>query len=490
MDRSLRITAVSALVCFLLAGVSRFIDVDSWHQMALARATLERGYMPLADTFAYTPTVYPVMHHEWGTGMIMYALATHGGLPAVLLAQIGLVLLLAVMCWHVARRHADVAVTTTLAPIAISLAWGGCTAIRGLLFTMLFTAALLAALDGDRNGRHGWVLWWLPLYVLWVNLHAGFVVGIAICVLHTVEQGVRGRSIGHLLAVIAAMLALIIVNPYGLAYYPHLWRGLMFDRSLIAEWAPLWRAPSRLAILVYAVSVLIALYGVLKLGPVAAEGWPIVAVTAAAALRHQRHATFYAVIWFCIVPAWIERARLGEMFRAFWIRRRAALAVWATALALTLVVDVRSRIWSLSIPANPGDHPEIVYPVGAVEYLHEHAIGCNLLVPFEYGAYVSWKLAPAVKVSLDSRYEAAYPPALLPEHLRFYAAEPGWQRMLDRYPTTAILVRHNERIEPVLEREPAWERVYDDDAYAIFARTKLGLPVVTRRGQRLVGRFP
>jgi hypothetical protein len=422
--------------------------------------------------------------------MVLYAIATHGGRTALLATQLTLVLLLAALCWRVARRHASAAVTTALAPIAIAMSWGGLTAIRSLLFTMIFTAVLLAALDRDREGRRGWILWWLPLYVVWLNLHGGFVVGLVLVVLHTIEQAGRGRRVGHLLGVTLAMLALAAATPYGVVYYAYLWRALTFNRTLIEEWAPLWRAPSSIAMLVYAVSVLVAIYAWLRLGPSASPGWPLVAVAAAGALRHQRHVTFYAVIWFCLVPGWTEASPVGVLFRDFWSRRRLALAVWATVLVAAFAADVRSPIWRLGVPANPSDHPQIVYPVGAVEYLRAHHAACNLLVPFEYGAYVSWMLAPAVKISLDSRYEVAYPSALLDEHLRFYAATQGWRDMLERYPTDAVLVRHGEAIEPVLDQESGWRRVYDDDAYTIFARSTLALPFVTRRGERLVGSFP
>jgi hypothetical protein len=65
MDRRQRAVAILALGCFLFAGISTFIDFDCWHQMALAREALALG-VPLADQFAYTRTVYPVVHHRMG----------------------------------------------------------------------------------------------------------------------------------------------------------------------------------------------------------------------------------------------------------------------------------------------------------------------------------------------------------------------------------------------------------------------------------------
>jgi hypothetical protein len=290
--------------------------------------------------------------------------------------------------------------------------------------------------------------------------------------------------------VLAAMMGLITLNPYGLAYYPHLWRALTLDRALIGEWGPIWSAPSASGVLVYASSILVALYALLRNGLARSPGCALVAVVAALALQHQRHVSLYAVVWFCLVPGWIETTPLGAIARDFWGRRTVALAACAAACALVLTADLRQRVWTLQVPANPDDLPGVVYPVGAVDYLRAHPTIHNLFVPFEYGAYVSWMLEPQVKISFDSRYEAVYPPGLLEEHVAFYAASAGWRGTLDRYPTDAVLVRRGDPVEGALAAESAWPRVYQDDAYSLFARGGALLPMVDRRGQRFSASFP
>jgi hypothetical protein len=489
MNVSQRAFALFALAGLLVLGGARFVDFDCWHEMALAREALTIGRIPTTDSLAYTPTVDPVIHHEWGTGMVVYALAEHGGLVSMRVAQWLLLLLVGAVSWRLCRRHASPGVAAVLAPTAIVMAWAGFTVIRGLLFTLLFVAVLLAALDDDRDGRRGWIAWWLPLSVVWVNLHAGFVFGIGLVVIQAFEEAVRRRPFAHLVAVAAAMLGLIALNPYGFAYYPHLWRALTLDRSLIGEWGPIWTAPSAAGVLVYLSSVLVALYAILRNGPARSPGWMLAVVVAALALRHQRHVSLWAVVWFGLVPGWIETTALGAIVRALWQRRTIALPASAAAFALVLTADVRQRVWTLDVPANPGDLPGVVYPVGAVEYLRAHPSIRNVLVPFEYGAYVAWTLAPQVKISFDSRYEAAYPPGLLEEHVAFYAARPGWRAMLDRYPTDAVLVRRSDPVAAALAADGGWPRAYEDDAYLVFARSADG-PAVDRRGERFHASFP
>jgi hypothetical protein len=125
-----------------------------------------------------------------------------------------------------------------------------------------------------------------------------------------------------------------------------------------------------------------------------------------------------------------------------------------------------------------------------VQYLREVGFRGNLMVHFNVGAFVTWKLYPDVKVSMDGRYEVAYPPEALAENLDFYAAEPGWEQTLDKYPTDAVLVPTPMPVCTAIEDIDGWTRVYCDDTFEVYARRGLPLPVVDRRGQRFTGTFP
>jgi hypothetical protein len=483
--------AVIALALLLLRGVTPFVDIDTWHQMALWRETLALGHLPLEDRFAYTPTIHPVMHHEWGMGPLMYTLAMHGGIVAIQVVRMALVAFIGAGTFLLARRRgASLAVLCSLAPFAVVALWAGLTAIRAQMLTLAFLVWLLWGLESDRAGRRSWIPCWLVLFVGWVNVHAGFVVGIGALGCHALEEVTRGRQVRHLLVVGVAMLGLVAVNPYGVRSYSNLWAALTMDRALIAEWGPIWRAHA-FVVPVYLVSLLVVAYAMARLGFRSAVGWPLVLLAAEEALRHQRQVSIYAVVWASAVPAWVEQTPLGVLLRRFWVRRRVVAAALSSAAVVGIACsDLESRVWELRVPTAGSDQSDIVYPAGAVAYLRSVGFAGNLFVPFEFGAYVSWNLHPRVKVSLDSRFEAAYPPGLLAEHLEFYLRGPRWRDILMRYPSDAILVRRGKPIEAAMRGEATWLPVYRDDCYVIFARHDLDLPVVDRAGEPLAATFP
>jgi hypothetical protein len=462
-----------------------------FHGMALIREAIDLGRLPMEDRFAYTPTVHPAVHHEWAAAAIFYFTATAGGAPGILILKYLLCAAIFGACsWCAFQRGASLAVLCPLAPAAIFLSWIGMTTLRAQVFTLLFLAVLLCLLEVDRRGKRWWLIPWLALYLLWLNFHAGFVAGLAVFALHGLEQALRRKPVKHLLLAGLIMVALIAVNPYGLHYYSYLARAIPLDRSLIAEWGPLWTAWPPL-LLVGAFCFILVLYVLGRLGPGRASGWLVLLFTAYAALAHQRHLSMFAVAWLCLVPPLVEATKLGDMLRAFWTGRPAATAVlWCALAVLSGIGAIKNRPWELQVPANRGDHPLVTFPAGAAEHLRDAGFRGNLMTPFIVGAYVTWELYPGVKVSIDGRYEVAYLPEALREHHRFYGAEAGWREILRKYPTDAVLIAKPRPVSDALRKEGEWTLVYEDDSYEVLARPGLALPRADRRGRRIEAEFP
>jgi hypothetical protein len=493
MNRPTRGAVVGiAWTLLLLSGAATFVDPDVWHLMALARETFALGYIPLDDRFAYTPTVFPSVQHEWGSGMLLYFLATHGGVPALQLAR---AVCIAALAWNAVRvarmRGADAAALAILAPLAIVMTWIGLTALRPQLLSLVFMSAWLVMIERDRRGGRRWILFALPAHLLWLNLHGGFVVGMIFLALHALEQAVRRRPYAHVIGVLAAMAILVAANPYGPAYYRYLFDALSLPRPNIGEWQPIWRAhPVGLG--VYLVTLTIAVVGLVRRGPSRVTGWPILAASAYFAASHERHVSIWALVWFAYVPAMVAATPLGSRLRSLWERPAgpATQALGLVALMTTATLFTSHRPWRLSVPGTTRAGALDPYPVGPVDYLRANAISANVLVPFGVGAYVSWNLHPRVKVSFDSRYEVAYPPELLPAHIEFFAARPGWREFLAAYPTDLVLAPAAAPAATALATQTDWRAVYRDDAYVMFARPGLALPSLDRRGARIVGTFP
>jgi hypothetical protein len=200
----------------------------------------------------------------------------------------------------------------------------------------------------------------------------------------------------------------------------------------------------------------------------------------------------------------IERSGLGREIRNMFDNYRAQITVTAFSIALIATgYSINVRFWELKIPnqISSTQKPEVIYPAGAADYLSGQNLEgeLNLFVPFSAGAFVQWKLHPQVKVSIDSRYEVAYPDQAIVENNDFYKAKEGWQATLNRYDTHAVLVPVNSPLgelltqnESLIAKQIGWASVYKDKGFALYVPKKDldKFPSIDRTDESIQGVFP
>ncbi len=474
-----------------------FFDPDGYHQMALFREWLRTGALPHADTFAFTHTIVPAVQHEWGAGAVLYLLATRLGAAGVMAARWAISTAIVVVAVRAAgRRAAPVVVAFCAAPAAL-LAAVAFTTIRAGLYTMLFLGIVLAEIDRDRDrpAPRRFVPIWLAVVALWINLHGGWIVGVAALGLHAAEQALRRRPFVHLVAGLAAVPVLMALTPYGRDYFTGWWRSITFPRAAVAEWAPLARSHYVLGLAAFGLAVMLAVYAVARRGWRSCPGLPFVLATAWAAWRHERHVALFALAWFCSVPGWLAATPLGALLESAVARRRVAAVVaacaWAAGLGLVAVAWPRHP-FTLQVPAQGSDLgvAPVVYPAGATAYLSAAGFHGKLVTSFVNGGFVIWKLHPAARVSFDGRYEVAYAPEVMDEDRTIHGARPGWQALLARDAPDAVLVQRDEPLARALPGATGLARIYRDDAYEVWAPPDRGLPPRDVSGAPIAVNFP
>jgi hypothetical protein len=487
--RWLRFAAYAALISFFLSLTAfNLVDPDIWHEMALIRESLRLGHLPTRDVFAYTPTVYPSIHHEWGSGLVAYGLTHWFDGNAILIVKYLIAFLIGSVALRCAESlGADVQGWAVLCPIAIYLSqFGFLSVVRAQVYTFLFVACCFWLFEQDRHGSRRWVIAWLCIFPVWVNVHGGFVVGIGLLALYVLERAILRQPFLHLLLLLAASVIEVFINPFGAAYFTYIARALAMSRPHIQEWRPVW-AYGPWWTTVFIAALVIATYAVAKIGVRRAPGLLMVVATAIEATLHCKLMPLFAIAWISHVPAYVQPTPVGQWIISFSRRRFAfVFSVWLLVTTMYLADAVRWQFWRLRVSQT---NTTYAYPVGAVEYLRERGFVGNLMVPFHQGAYVSWKLYPAVKVSVDSRYEVAYSEEWVDRTFRFYAADPGWQETMNVYSTDLALI---PRIMPVARviQQSGWQMVYEDREFEIFARPGLILPFTDRSSESFAGVFP
>jgi len=422
--------SILALVYAFAAGLRTLGDFDLGWQLATGRWIVQHGRIPFTDVFSYTAAgtewIYPFLSQ-----LVLYLSYAIGGyyflswLGAA--ACVGTVALLL-------HRSSTAGVILTIVSVPLIAA---CTPPRAEMFTaVLFVAYVSLLWHYHRSGEAP--LWLLPvLMCLWVNLHLGFIAGLAMCgayVLLELEDTIApSRRPGALLRLkkagpwLLATLAATVVNPWGWRIYVAIerQRSIVQTHSLwISEWQGLrltpaafakvlaWRDPDSAVfwlMIAASVAVLCAL-AKRKFVPALLLAGAIYLVIHAVRME-TCFATITVVIGGTFLSETTSTVRKQIASRYEISSRHLAFAAIASILLITSVVGFRghdlvtNRVY-LSAPFafsifGAGQSPWA--PEGAAAFVLKEQLPRNLFHDFNSGGFVVWNLSPAYPDYIDGR---------------------------------------------------------------------------------------
>jgi hypothetical protein len=217
----------SFLLLVFLIGCVEIEDGDLWWHLRTGQLIAERGEVPRTDWFTYTNPDSPWIDLHWGFQLIAAGLWAIGGAPVLVLTKSLLGTAAFALCLSCRRPQLPwrQAVGCWLPSVLI---FSGRNQVRPEMFSFLFLAAVLAVLFHQR--RRPWLVWLLPLIqVLWINVHALFILGLIVWACFLADGAARcliggGNGPRPTMAdfrrwagVTALSAAAALANPYGFA---------------------------------------------------------------------------------------------------------------------------------------------------------------------------------------------------------------------------------------------------------------------------------
>lgn len=472
MSRMLRTSRVFVAVVFLglFAMAARNVtDPDVWWHLKTGQYIAEHRSVPHTDPFSYTRTGQPWVAHEWLTDLLLYGIqrvARCSGLIAVFsVAVCAAFFLLYLRC----GSHPYAAgVATLYAAWATLPVWG----VRPQVLSLLLTSLWLFILE--RSETHPKFLWWTPpLMLLWLNLHAGFALGLALFALFLL-----GGWVEHLLgttprntprlrnAAIILLLNLLIVplNPNGLRMFSYPIETLRSAamQNYIAEWAsPNFHRADYLPFLLLVLGTFVALSSSrLRVRP---RDLLLLAVSLYAGLCSIRMMPLFVLI---AVPVISQRLAEWPAARSSRRLRPQATAgpLFNAMIVLAMAAFAGVHIFQV-IQRQPRAEAQ-QFPLRAVNYLQAHPAG-RIFNHYDWGGYLIWTLYPSTPVFIDGRADL-YGEKLLDQFAETYQFKGAWQVALQDWNVDTVLVPVDSALATGLRNSPAWSVSYEDAQAVVF----------------------
>ena len=500
---------VCALIVLLLALAPNSLlngDGDTAHHLLAGSVILRDGAVPRVDIFTWPNAGQPFLDWEWLAEALYAAANQAAGLNGVALLAATLI---AAALYGLYRRLIGAGLSALPALLVLLLAavtseihW----LARPHLFSLVLTVVALSILESVRSGRAPArrLAWLAPLMALWANLHAGFVVGIALCAAYAagalIERAtvagpgapllrrlaLAGPSPGpgptaFGLALLAAVAAPLL-NPYGPALYAHIaaYYASPVQTAVIVEYLP----PNFTQPITWAFAVMLA--GAAAVVVAAWRRLPpahlgLLVVWAALALHAARYVLQFSVITpFLLAPAvaWLlDRAAQRRPAR-WWVRYAGGAPrplgrpglLLAVVVALAALAAAGGRLGSAQILNAHWTTPP--FPQAAVRWLQTSPAAPTgpMFNDMTWGGYMLYTLYPTRKVFIDSQQDA-YGETLFQDYITVFSLAPGWSQLLDHYGVRWAIVPPQSPLARALQAQtPPWPVAYADPISVILLR--------------------
>jgi hypothetical protein len=469
-------TIAGVLLFGLLAMTARnAVDPDLWWHLRTGQWIAETGHIPHSDPFSFTRAGQPWVSHEWLSEVVFYEIWKHAGASGLIVFSAIVTtagfMLLFLRC--PGKPH-WAAAATALGALASAPAWG----VRPQMFTFALASLLLWLLE--RGQERPWLLVFIPpMFLLWLNLHAGFALGPALMLAYgfgLLVEAVIGDTLwrearpalARLLLLVLACLALVPLNPSGaqLYRYPIDTLRSIGMRSFIVEWfSPDFHKFRFLPFLV----VFLLLLVVLSRRRVRLQARVLVplVLTTLLALDAVRHIPIFVLLAIPVIAAGL--AASSSEVGILTLSPRAPVRPIFNGLTVVLMAGFALVRWGVLARGQATAEAQ-QFPEKAVEALRSRAIGGEVFAYYDWGGYTIYKLYPEYRVFVDGRADL-YGDDLLQQFQTAVQLRTGWRDVLERWTIRVVLLPPHCALAQALVFDPDWHLEYRDAQALLLLRT-------------------
>jgi hypothetical protein len=470
----------------LLAMTARSAtDPDLWWHLRTGQLIIETHHVPHTDSFSFTRGGSPWISHEWLSEILLYELWSHGG-PGALIVFSSVVIATGFLLLYLrcpGKPH-WAAVLTVLGAAASAPSWG----TRPQIFTFTLASLLLWLLFRAEH-RPRLLLWIPPLFLLWLNLHAGFALGPGLLLLYAIGllfESAAGTTpwsesrpmILRVLATTVACLALAPLNPSGTQLYRYPLDTLRSSgmRTFIVEWfSPDFHQWIYLPFFL----VILLLLAALAYSRSGVQGRILLPVlfTAMAALDAVRHIPIFILLAIPVIAGALPASSSSALLSQRSVPRKSQMAVNGAALILLALFAVLR--WT-ELSRNQPAREAALFPIRAITFLDARGIDtasvdtsrepARLFAYYDWGGYAIWKLDSRYLLFADGRADLYGGELLRQGAQTIPQLRNGWEQVLDHWDVETILVPPSSALAQALFLDPRWASAYRDPQAVVFVR--------------------
>ena len=434
-----------------------------------------------ADPFSWSAKGNPWITHEWLSEVFIFQVYKLGSFQ--LLTITFSLIITASLAFSYLRCPPDskpyvAGFSLLLGALASGPLWG----VRPQMITLLFTSIFLYLLDRyKRDGQLGTLVPIPLLMLLWVNLHAAYILGIMVEITYifgwlvelailkfrkkeNIDKTTKNKFL-ILVGVLGVSLSVMPINPAGLRIFTYPFQTL-FDPAM-QKYIQEWFSPDFHNLMWQPLALLIlTLIGVGMFGNHRISITKIILTLGFgfAALRSARHVPLFAI---AVIPILAEQVSYLIKIHPT-VQTPSRLLRWINTILISVIALV-IILTLIQLPVKQQEAEAVNYPKDAIEWIVKNKPQGKLFNSYNWGGYLIWKLYPEFPVYVDGRADL-YGGTFLSNYFDIFSAMSGWEDKLNKENIQIILIEADSILAKTLQQSANWSISFNDPASVVFTR--------------------
>jgi len=480
------------LLAVAILGFAAFtqpqFDPDFWWHLRVGLDILASG-VPQHNDYTFTAATHPFITQEWGSEVIFALLYRALGMAPV-------ILLMALVTWvgfvfGVMRANREglsrwiLAIGAGLVIISGLQIWGP----SPQMWTFGFLGGLLVLLDAYRSRpTRRLLLWLIPMFIVWGNLHGGFIVGLGVIAVFLIGESIstwlgekgsldlaRLRDLAAAL-VLAALAAMVNPNGWGLYLYPlHLLLSPVAQANLDEWQPPNFHALASLPVLFLLLSTMLVARWAKRTRP---ADFLLALAGTVLLLYAVRNIPLFAIL---VLPLWTDGVQglvdyVRSARKSALPRRRRPAPPWFVGAVLLMVV--LASVVRISSQLNSPDNrlQSSAYPVQVGRVICEGPTA-RVFTPYGSSGWLLYRIDPRNPAASNCAPDRLFifgevdlmGPKVLGQFLTVVGASPGTLAILDHYKVSLVWQGRGSPLALLLQGRSDWSCVYANSVNVLYA---------------------
>ncbi|OVE81866.1 hypothetical protein BVY03_02515 [bacterium K02(2017)] len=471
---SYAVIATTLILVFIVAYFP-FQSEDLYMYIAIAREFFQTGTFPQTDPFLFSiPNYQWQILHEWACYLFFYAFYQMGGLMIVTGVKAIMIMLTMSFPLLFFKRTPLLIIIWSISCFIVTISCNFRFVERANLFTDLL-ATLVLVICLIESYKPSKIKYILPLlFISWVNLHPGYMLGWAICLLYLIIQikDYKKKSYQHFIWLSLLSVVICLFNADGLygLLYPIIFalnEGQTFQQYYY-EWYPTYHKvfhnqPAIWIILIFAFcSWLLLLIKFNKKNLFAMAVFALISIMAIKGVRFIPLLGYFCISILCY---WARHFSIPKHFTK-------GLPIILLILMIYTIKVLAFGYTSMGVKRTFGYGIDpIALPTENLKVLKDAKFKVNMYNSHRFGSYLAWEWGGSPKVFYHGFVTDV--DFYIKDYFGLARSKIEFEALVKKHDLKGFLIERLDSAKPIIEmvfNHPEWQLVSKDPASLLFIK--------------------